>query len=148
MLEKSCAFEADSFVRVDSSELNSDEPVRFQGEVGPPQRRVDDRRSECLPMRAVVSDAAVPAALPGQPGDSVGEPDDLAIVARSCGGIKRHRYELRISYYLSLCFRFGFLLRFLQGLLGKPGRDQDWGVHRQPDVPLEPDKSETVWRRS
>jgi hypothetical protein len=69
-----------------------------------------------LPMKPVEI-AALPVRFSGQPGATTGEPDDLAIVARSRGGIKRRRYELRFSYYLSFCFRFGFLLRFLQGLV-------------------------------
>jgi hypothetical protein len=116
MLEKSCAFEADSFVRVDSSELSSDEPVSFEGEA-PPQLPVDDHRSRALPKRSVEA-AALPSPLPGQTEVVTAEPEVLAIVARSRGGIRRRRYELRFSYYLSFCFRFGFLLRFLQGLLG------------------------------
>jgi hypothetical protein len=110
-------FEADSFVRVDSSELNSDEPVSSANEARTPHLLVDDHTNAALPKRST-EEAALPAPLTGQTEVLTAVPDDLAIVARAHGGIRRHRYELRISYYLSFCFRFGFLRRFLQGLLG------------------------------
>jgi hypothetical protein len=146
MFEKSCAFLADSFVRVDSSELATTEPLG--GEDENPQPIGDhDRTGLALPATAAEA-GDFPAVATAEPTAIARESDDLAIVARSRGGIKRRRYELRFSYYLSFCFRFGFLLRFLQGLLGNAGRDQDRGTPGQPDITLEPDKTGNVWRRS
>lgn len=148
MIEKSCAFQADSFVRVDSSELTSSEPASFENEIRTPRLLVDDEKGAALPIKSVEV-AAIPAPLPGQTGaTTTGDPDDLAIVARGRGGIKRRRYELRISYYLSFCFRFGFLLGFLQRLLAAMGRVRERGTSGQADGALEPDRSGTVSRRS
>jgi hypothetical protein len=148
MIEKSCAFQADSFVRVDSSELTSSEPARLENEVRTPQLLVDDQQSTALPKRSVEV-AALPAPLPTErEATTTGDPDDLAIVARGRGGIKRRRYELRISYYLSFCFRFGFLLGFLQRLLGGIGGARDRGTRGEAGVAFEPDQSGTVSRRS
>ena len=146
MFEKPCAFEANSFLRIDSSELATAEPF---GRVNEHPDLIEDREhsEETLPTSAVVA-GGLPAHATAEPAEVSHESDDLALVARSRGGIRRRRYELRFSYYLSFGVRFGFLLRFLHGLLGNAGRDLDRGTPSQPDIPLEPDKSGTVWKRS
>jgi hypothetical protein len=75
-----------------------------------------------------------------QSGPIIGEPADLAIVARSRGGIKRRKYELRFSYYLSFGFRFGFLLRFLRGLLGNGGREPGESMPEQSTFRADQDR--------
>jgi hypothetical protein len=146
MIEKACAFQADSFFRVDSSDLATTEPPG--GEDGHAVRIEDhDCTAMALPASAA-GGGGLPVPAMAEPVAVSRESDDLALVARSRGGIRRRRYELRFSYYLSFCFRFGFLLRFLQGLLGNTVRDQVRGTPGQPDIPLEPDKTGTVWRRS
>jgi hypothetical protein len=109
---------------------------------------VEAPKGAALPIKSVEV-AAVPAQPPGQTGaTSTSDPDDLAIVARGRGGIRRRRYEVRISYYLSFCFRFGFLLGFLQRLLAAMGRVRERGTSGQADVALVPDRSGTVSTRS
>ncbi len=139
MTEKGCAFEAASFVRVDSTELATNEPPGAEDEHFHPIGD-HDRTKAALPARAG-DDRDLPVLAAVEPEVVAGKSDDRAIVARSRGGIKRRRYELRVSYYLSFCFNCGFLLRFLRGLLGNNGRDWDERVPEQAILPGDEERS-------
>jgi hypothetical protein len=131
MIEKACAFEADSFVRVDSSDLAA---IELLGGADEGPRPSGGPRASTAALPAGPADSAkAPALGPTEPRTIAEEPSDLAVVARGRGGIKRRRYELRISYYLSVCFRFGFLLQFLRKLLGNADCDPELSRARPVD---------------